>query len=245
MSHWHSPLLDQFDWIIHATSTRADGSLRYPNPDETEDPWMHARAAFVTSLALDPRRLVISGNKHGRNVVYVSADDRGRIENVDGLVTAEPRAPLGVKTADCLPIFFVETETRTVGLVHAGWKGVAAGIPSLGVDLMSGRGLYPETLYAAIGPSIGPCHYVVHKERRDEMLAMNPHISENDFHETPEGFQTDLRTMTVRMLTAAGIPLENIDASAPCTACEPEHFFSYYRDKIKFDSLLSVIAIRE
>ncbi len=241
---WRSSLLEQFDWVTHATSTREDGSLRYPNPDETADPWKPARDAFVASLAFDPRRLVMSGNKHGRSVVYVSGRDHGRVDGVDGLVTDEPHVPLGVKTADCLPIFFVETETRTVGLIHAGWKGVAAGIPTEGAELMSGRGLYLETLYAAIGPSIGPCHYIVHKERRDEMLASHPLVSESDFRETSEGFHADLRTMAVRMLTTAGIPLENIDASAPCTACEPDKFFSYHLGRNKFDSMLSIISIK-
>lgn len=208
---------------MHATSTRADGSLRYPNAGEAEDPWEMNREKFLRSLGIDPASVVFSGNTHGNQVLFLplfKGELEGvtmqRIEGVDGLLTDLPNLALGVKTADCMPIFVVDPSKRTVGLFHAGWKGVEAGMPKAAVEAFTAHGSNQRDLLVAIGPSIRSCHY-----------------------------RRSLQDEAVEQLLTAGVPREHIDATAPCTACEQDKYFSYHLSKKSAESMLSVIAIHK
>jgi copper oxidase (laccase) domain-containing protein len=76
------------------------------------------------------------------------------------LITDHPGLPLTIATADCVPII-VEGD-RSTAVVHAGWRGIAAGVIEAGCDAMVAIGDTPRR--AAIGPSIGPCCYEVGEE---------------------------------------------------------------------------------
>ncbi|NBS41134.1 peptidoglycan editing factor PgeF [bacterium] len=247
MNAWQSPLLNQIPWLTHATSTRDFGSLRYPNEGETEDPYVENRAAFAESLGTDAAHLFLAGNEHGNVVSFVDgAMSPGRVPYCDGLLTSEPTIALALKSADCLPIFFVDPTTRAVAISHAGWKGVTSGIAIETVRAFLGRGSRPQDLLVAIGPSIGPCHYSVHDERRDIMLPRTPFISEDDFAPLAESgvWSLDLRAVVVRQLVLSGVFAANIDASAPCTACQTEWYFSYRLTRDGANQLLSVVCMR-
>jgi hypothetical protein len=95
---------------------------------------------------------------HGSVVICV--DRPGRAGAADGLITERPDVPLVVATADCMPII-IEGNT-SVAVLHAGWRGVAAGIIAAGLAAMTDLGDTPQR--AAIGPSIGPCCYRVGDE---------------------------------------------------------------------------------
>jgi hypothetical protein len=98
---------------------------------------------------------------HGSIVLKV--DQPGLAGSADGLITDRPGLPLAIATADCMPII-VEGD-RSVAVLHAGWRGVAAGIVSAGLESMHALGDTPRR--AAIGPSIGPCCYEVGDEVRE------------------------------------------------------------------------------
>lgn len=234
---WKSTLLERVPWLTHGTSTKDWGSLRYPSKEESGDAWKPARELFVSALGGDPERFVLSGNIHGKKVVEVVCPVN-RLDACDGLVTDQAGLMLGVKTADCLPIFFVDTRTRRIAIAHAGWKGVMRGIV---LEVM--RHFHPNVL-VALGPSIGNCHYQIHDARRLRMLK-RAHILPEDFVSQGEKHAVDLRAMVVRQLLQAGVSRENIDTSAPCTACHQDRFFSYHAERTISNSLLSVIGRTE
>jgi len=230
--------------LAHGTATRDFGSTRYPDFDE-EDATRENRERFVRELGLDPSRLVVSENVHGRAVATVAAASSPIMHTCDGLLTSEPGLVLGVKTADCLPLFFVDPASRTVAIAHAGWKGVAAGIAIEALRAMSNTGCQGKTpgvnrVLVAIGPSIGACHYAIRDDRRDEMLARTPFVSPDDFMDG----RVNLRAIVTRQLVSSGILPSNIDASAPCTACHPDKFASYFLSHDASQGMLSVVAIR-
>ncbi len=236
-SIWQSDLLSKQSWLVHGTATLAFGSTRYPNPGEN-DATAENRATFLRALGVDPSRSVVAGNVHGNKIENVDALVPPRIADCDGLVTSSPSIAIATKTADCLPIFLADPTTKTVAIVHAGWKGVMAGIAIEAVRAMTANH-QPRALEVAIGPSIGACHYTIHDERRYEMLAKTPFALPDDFYDG----RVDLRLIAVRQLVASGIAEANVDASAPCTACHPENFASYHLSRDLSVGMLSAIGI--
>ena len=116
-----------------------------------------------------------------------------------------------------MPIVLVRAEgTPKVAVLHAGWKGLLAGIVASGVDALGGG-----AIAAAIGPAIGPCHYEVGEEVAAPYRAR---FGEDVIH----GRNLDLWTSAERALRAAGVA--RIDRFDRCTACEAEAFFSHRRD---------------
>ncbi len=97
---------------------------------------------------------------HEGTVVVV--DEPGFAGRADGLITARSDLPMTIATADCLPI--IVEGARSVAVLHAGWRSIAAGIIEAGLSAMAALGDAP--LRAAIGPSIGPCCYEVGDEVR-------------------------------------------------------------------------------
>lgn len=95
---------------------------------------------------------------HGRVVKHV--DRPGHAGVADGLITDQVGLPLTIATADCMPII-IEGD-RSVAILHAGWRGIVAGILHAGLEAMTALG--DTARRAAIGPSIGPCCYEVGDE---------------------------------------------------------------------------------
>ena len=121
-------------------------------------------------------------------------------------------------SADCLPIVLVRTGPTkpAVAVLHAGWKGLLAGIVASGAQALAGGGLT-----AAIGPGIGPCCYEVGEE---VAAPFRERFGDDVVRES----RLDLWMSAERALRAAGV--EQVDRVDRCTACEPETFFSHRRD---------------
>jgi polyphenol oxidase len=139
-------------------------------------------------------------------------------EHCDGLWSDEEGRAMLLLTADCLPIAIARGEGSppAVGILHAGWRGLLAGIVAAGVRAMGGR-----RLRAAIGPGIGPCCYEV----GDEVAAPFREAFGDD---VVRERRLDLWTSADRALRAAGV--EHVDRCDLCTSCNEERFFSHRRD---------------
>jgi YfiH family protein len=139
----------------------------------------------------------------------------------DALITSRRRTPLGVLTADCAPVVLASQEEGRLAAVHAGWRGVAAGILSRAV----GGFASPRSVLAAIGPTIGPCHYEVGMEVVAELeKGMGGGVSIRD----GDRLLLDLPGTVERELRRLGVP--SIERAAECTACSPGRFFSHRRE---------------
>ena len=151
---------------------------------------------------------------HGSKVVQ--ADVPGLHGEADALVTTVPILPLTVAVADCVPI--VLEGDGAVGIVHAGWRGAAAGVATAAVVAMAGLGAPP--LRAAIGPGIGPCCFEV-----------GPEVSERFPGHTRS---TGWGTMSVDLVGALQAQLGEIPTwvSEECTYCGTGHR-SFRRDGTK------------
>jgi YfiH family protein len=159
--------------------------------------------------------------------------------NCDALVTRVPGVALGVQVADCVPVFLVETGHRAVGMAHAGWKGLAAGIVSQAVSrLLEVSEGGAEEITALIGPAIGPCCFEVKEDVAGQFDRKYRSGSEED------GMSLDLEKIAFDQLVSAGVPKPRIFSSDLCTRCEEELFYSYRRGEEK-GRMLGVVGIKE
>jgi len=185
-------------------------------------------AAFGTSVDGDPRRdpaskrviarsLGISDDWalvdqiHGSEIAVATAP--GILGQADGIVTTVEHLPIAVTTADCVPV--VLRGSTSVVVVHAGWRGVSAGVVLSAVRSIEGLG--DKVVAAVIGPHIGPCCYEVGPE---VVAAVGGH-----------GARTTSGTTSLDLAAAirAQIPTANTSAIDMCTMHDAR-FHSFRRN---------------
>lgn len=130
----------------HLSTTRADGDLAVTGAE----PALTARRRAVVDLPWTWLTQV-----HGADVVTVTEPGEHAGVAADAAVTAVPGAALAVTTADCVPVVLLAD--GAVGVAHAGWKGLLAGVVGSTADAMAALG-HPPTR-AVIGPCIRPERY--------------------------------------------------------------------------------------
>jgi hypothetical protein len=186
---------------------------------------------FGTRGAREPAALVRPRQVHGCAVARVSAHGAAEPHEADAIVSDAPRFAVAVLTADCVPILLALGDGAQVAAVHAGWRGLAAGVVAAGVAAL--RAAAPGApLRAAIGPHIGPCCYEVDApvtsrlaERFGDALAAALRPARPDHH------QLDLGALVRHELLRAGLARDAIGTQAlACTMCNPRRFHSHRRD---------------
>jgi len=153
---------------------------------------------------------------HSATILSAALESAG--SEGDGWI-AGPGFLVGVFVADCLPLILFDEPVTRVAVVHAGWRGIAAGIAQEAVVRFGGA---PERLFAAIGPHIGACCYTVGSELRER-------FAPDHF----DGDRLDLGAALRAELENAGLAPDRIGVSALCTRCREEDFFSFRRDGTK------------
>jgi YfiH family protein len=145
----------------------------------------------------------------------------------DASVTAAPGQILGIKTADCLPVLFVDPARRIAAAAHAGWRGTAAGVVYRVLDWLAAQGSERHDLEVALGPCIGACCYEVGDDLRGHFAP-----DEQRFFVPGRGDRPhlDVRGINEAQLVAAGVARTNIAHVDECTYCLPERYYSYRRE---------------
>ena len=153
-----SPALSSLG-LVAGFTTRVLGSMAggvFPLDEQERN-----RRALASQLGFD--RVVRLRQVHGDRVVH--ADTVGEPwPEADAMWTATPGLLLGVAAADCVPIL-VADPVGLVGAAHAGWQGTSKRIAVALVTELVTQGADPARLVASIGPSIGPCCYVIDDAR--------------------------------------------------------------------------------
>lgn len=152
---------------------------------------------------------------------FVGSEGRALLET-DGLMTGKAGVLLGIQTADCVPVFVVDTKLRVVAGFHAGWRGTGARIVERGVAQMAAAfGSDPADMVAAVGPSIGACCYSVGDAVR-ESFTMEFSYGESLFARKSGSGDTlylDLWEANRRQLLDAGVTASEISVIGQCTGC--------------------------
>lgn len=162
---------------------------------------------------------------HGTRIV--DAAQTANASEADGSVAFAPGAVCAVLTADCLPVFLCDKAGTAVGVVHAGWRGLAAGAIEAGIAKLARA---PADILAWLGPAIGPNAFEVGPEVRTAFVNKDT-LMDGAFAPTGDGrYLADIYALARRTLARAGVPY--VGGGEYCTVTAPEHFFSYRRDGV-------------
>jgi YfiH family protein len=143
----------------------------------------------------------------------------------DGAVTSRPGVVCAVLTADCLPVVLCDTEGRRVGVAHAGWRGLLAGVLPAAVRALA---VEPRTVRAWLGPAIGPAAYEVGADVREPFVAADRSAARHFAPNARGRWQADLYGLARDSLAAAGV--DAIYGGGFCTHTESGRFFSHRRE---------------
>jgi len=221
---------------------RRNMSFRHGDAAEVLD----NRRQFLIRMGADYRRLVCAEQVHGARVVKVAAADAGSgalsfessVRSADALITDVPGLPLGMLTADCLPVLIFDPLNKAVAAIHAGWRGSREGIIGNTLRLMKDSfETRPEDVFVEIGPSIGKCCYRVSGDFQD--------IFPGYVFEGAGGLFFDLSRFNKEALLNCGVKPRRINDSGLCTSCLERDFFSYRRENNKAGRMLSAVMLKE
>lgn len=222
----------------HAVFTRLGGISRGPfaslnvghevGDDEAAVAENHTRVYAHLGVSAD--RVASARQVHGNRVAVLTSGDAGRaFPNTDGLVTATPGVILLLRFADCQPIVLYDPVHHALGLIHAGWRGVAQGIACRAVDTMrEAFGTSAEELIAGLGPAIGPCCYTVGHNVAAAMGYALPDWTQVMTLYSEDEWRFDLSAANAEQLAAEGV--RTIEQAHLCTACHQDEFYSHRGD---------------
>jgi purine-nucleoside/S-methyl-5'-thioadenosine phosphorylase / adenosine deaminase len=186
------------------------------------------RAAFARAAGFGGRPLAILRQVHGNRVVDARAA-AGTVE-ADGVILFPSEGfdlPVpAVRTADCVGMLAASVDGGAFAAVHAGWRGIAAGIASEAIARFGERGVPADDLVIALGPSIGPCCYEVGEEVVSALEAACG--SRERFVHARAGRRphVDLHAALTLQLTRAGVIPAAVHPAPWCTRCRNDLFFS-------------------
>ncbi len=212
------------------TTTRSGGASRGPYEsfnlgDHVGDEpaaVQRNRALLREALHLPAEPLWLT-QVHGTNVVEAATAPSG--VTADGAWTDRPGVVLAVLTADCLPVFLCDRAGTKIALLHAGWRGLAAGVIEAGVVRL---GVPGAELFAWLGPAIGPDSYEVGEEVRAAFVAHDAAAAQAFRANGPGRWRADLYALARQRLRALGVPA--VHGGGHCTRREAGRFYSYRRD---------------
>jgi YfiH family protein len=185
------------------------------NPDSVAE----NRRRLRESLAL-PADPVWLRQVHGTRVVRAEAADGAE---ADASHTRQAGVICAVLTADCLPLVLCDRDGSSLAAVHAGWRGLAAGVIEATIDLMRA-----DAPIAWLGPAIGPAAFQVGNEVRESFLRRAPALDSAFRAQGNEKWLADLYGLARFLLRQSGV--RDVYGGSFCTYSEPERFFSYRRD---------------
>lgn len=233
---------------IDATAGRAPALVAGPGFEGNHPVWRASNGGLeVRFVGRGPggTRTAILRRVEGRELPVAQArqihSDRvlparpGHVGEGDALWTDRRGLALSVITADCVPLVLASSDRRRIAAVHAGWRGIVAGVVERTVEAL---GVPADELEAWIGPAIGICCYEVGEEVAGQVAeAAGPEVVAPGRRLRPEGDagraaeprpHLDLAGAVGRQLVRLGVPAPR--TVVRCTRCDGEKLWSYRRE---------------
>lgn len=160
---------------------------------------------------------------HGITVARLPADG---VPEADAAWTDRPGVVCAVLTADCLPVLIAARDGSAVAAVHAGWRGLLAGVLEATIAALPAA---PELQQAWLGAAIGPGAFEVGPEVRAAFIADDPGAHEAFLAGQGDRWYADLPALARRRLRRAG--LSSVHGGTECTHSDPQRWYSFRRDR--------------
>ena len=218
--------------VPHAISLRRGaGGGAAPEPSAPD---------LLAAAGLEDRQLVLPRQRHTSSVLRLESGREAEQGDCDALITDNPKLVLGIQTADCIPVLIVDPIRRTIGAVHAGWRGSLGQIVPRAIEALGAAfGSQPCDLRVALGPAIGGCCYEIGADLAAAFAQRWPHA----VTPLPGGkARLDLRAVNAAQAQAAGVGSDHMVQAPDCTRCQTE-FPSYRRDGQGCGRILTLLAI--
>jgi polyphenol oxidase len=171
---------------------------------------------------------------HG-TVVHEHVENRPVSISADACYTRASGVACAVLTADCLPLLLCDASGSMIGAIHAGWRGLLAGV----IEASVAKFPAPHELLVYLGPSIGPSAFEVGPEVRAAFLAESAGNAAAFATSQGDRFLANLPLLAKLRLQRLGV--QNISESEQCTVREPALFYSHRRENGKTGRFASLI----
>ena len=189
---------------------------------------------FCNSVGLSPDKLITTNQIPSRNVI--APKNPGNYDFSDGIINFGGDLVCSIKVADCLPIFFVNNISKTIGLVHAGWRGLSSGIIEEYINKIKLNGEIASDNYVFIGPSIQQCCFKI----QNDVLGQfdSNFVSRID----EKHYKVDLQNWAMSKLLKFKINKNKVFISNNCTYCLEEKYDSFRREGLNSGRMYALIG---
>ena len=260
---------NELSFIKHCFSTRHGGvskehlssmNLGFNRGDELENVKENYRHLFK-ECGFNLDNVIMSDQIHETDIMVIDENIlekyggqpfwERKLKSVDGMITKLKNVPLVTYYADCVPLYFVDTKNKAIGLSHSGWRGTVAlmGLKTV-KKMIEEFNTNPKDLICVIGPSICQSCYEVSKEVIDNLITSfetnNIAIEDSDnlFYETKDKkYQLNLWEANRLILKKAGVESENIIISKTCTCCNSSLLFSHRASNGMRGNLVAILEL--
>lgn len=253
LTYYTDELIDSLNGLNYIFTTRlggvSQGDLQSLNlgtrRNDIKENILENYKRACSAVHIDYTKCVLAKQTHTTNIRIVTSKDIGKglicesdIRDTDGLITNEPGIPLVIFYADCVPILLFDPIQKVLACLHAGWRGTVNGIAEKGVSVMKNN-FGCNNIYAAIGPSIGPCCFETGLEVADSFVAQG---FGNFVEYKNEKAYINLWDVNTSLLKNCGV--KNISIANICTVCHKDEFFSYRGCGASTGRMALIAAIR-
>ncbi len=236
--------LDLFkDYRVRAIFTSRKYDMAF---ERTSGSTSLGRREAYRELGVNWEEMVCPSQVHGDKIFVAEDRDRGRgiferstaIQDTDAVITSQTNLPIGILTADCLPVFIFDTEHRCGAVVHAGWKGIHKRLISKTVRRMTEEfDTSVSSLAVALGPAIRACCYAV----GEDFLAR---FGSEFIEKRKNKLFFDMVRAVCSEFMSLNVEPGQIYDSRICTYCMGNEFFSFRREGNAAGRSMSVMEIK-
>lgn len=225
--------------LLAVMSEREDGSMKLFDKNwnlgkKTDE----NRKKYFEKIKVGHNNVICAYLKNGIHAEIIKDNHLQIITETDSLVTKQKDLYLAVTVADCIPVYFYDSENKIIGLAHAGWRGIVGGVIKSTLDKIFELGGKAENIRVALGPGINKCHFEIKEDTLNRFNDYSEFIIRNGGK-----IFVDLKGIIKKQLIDSRIKPENIEDNSECTF-ESNRFFSFRRDKPKVvEAMIAIIGL--
>lgn len=171
--------------------------------------------------------IIIPNQEHTNNIAIVDnlLDAKKDFQATDGIILTVPNVTVVMCFADCVPVILYSKKDNVAAILHAGWRGTAAGITKKACKIMiEDMGIHPKNISVAIGACISNCCFSVSSEVKEAL----EYSLEGSYEDICFGDKMDLKKINAYQSIESGIM--DIDMMEYCTSCSNDLFYSYRKN---------------